>query len=129
MPKFGKTSKQRLAECHQDIQKVLLEAIKYTDFSVICGFRDKDAQDKAYAAGKSQVKWPNGKHNCYPSVAVDVAPYPIGWNDTSRFYYLAGVIMTIAKQMEVKLRWGGDWDGDGIFKDERFPDLGHFELV
>jgi len=25
-----------------------------------------------------------------PSDAVDVAPYPIDWNDKERFYYFAG---------------------------------------
>jgi peptidoglycan L-alanyl-D-glutamate endopeptidase CwlK len=27
------------------------------------------------------------------------------------------------------MRWGGDWDGDGDTKDERFFDGPHFELV
>lgn len=29
----------------------------------------------------------------------------------------------------VKIRWGGDWDGDWIHTDQSFHDLPHFELV
>jgi hypothetical protein len=31
--------------------------------------------------------------------------------------------------MEVKLRWGGDWDSDKDTKDQNFNDLPHFELI
>jgi hypothetical protein len=37
--------------------------------------------------------------------------------------------MAIAAQMDVKLRWGGDWDQDTQVKDNNFDDLWHFELV
>ena len=30
--------------------------------------------------------------------------------------------------MDINLRWGGDWDQDTEVKDNRFDDLGHFEL-
>jgi peptidoglycan L-alanyl-D-glutamate endopeptidase CwlK len=42
---------------------------------------------------------------------------------------MAGVILTCAKQLGVKLRWGGDWDGDGNRLNNKFNDLAHFELV
>jgi hypothetical protein len=64
-----------------------------------------------------------------PSRAVDVAPYPIDWNDFKRFYHFAGIVRAVAHQRGVKIRWGGDWDSDFDFKDERFLDLPHFELV
>ena len=31
------------------------------------------------------------------------------------------MIRGIAKQLNVNVRWGGDWDGDGETKDNRFP--------
>ena len=31
MPRFGKTSKRRLATCHEDLQEILNEVIKYFD--------------------------------------------------------------------------------------------------
>ena len=57
------------------------------------------------------MKRPKNKHNAEEpelSKAVDVAPYPIDWNDKERFYYFAGVVMGIAIQMGIPLRWGGD---------------------
>lgn len=129
MPKFGESSRSRLATCHPDIQKVMNEVIKHYDCSIITGHRNEEDQNRAVKEGKSKTSYPNSKHNSIPSRAVDVAPYPIDWADLSRFYYFAGIVMTVAKQMNVKLRWGGDWDKDQVFSDNKFNDLPHFELV
>ena len=72
MPRFGKTSKRRLATCHEDLQEILNEVIKYFDCSVLCGHRGEADQNKAYESGHSKVKWPNGRHNKKPSIAVDI---------------------------------------------------------
>ena len=31
--------------------------------------------------------------------------------------------------MNIKLRWGGDWNDNKDFSDQTFDDLVHFELV
>ena len=135
MPKFGAESIRQLATCHPDLQMLMNEAIKYIDFSVIEGHRGQAAQQAAFAAGNTKLHWPNGKHNKSPSMAVDIAPYPLDWQDTQRFVYFAGYIMVIAKMLLAQgkmthvIRWGGDWDSDTLFKDESFRDFGHFELV
>lgn len=131
MPHFGKSSRTRLASCHPDIQEVLNEAIKHIDFSVVCGHRSEEAQDLAYAHEKSQVKWPNSKHNSLPSLAVDVAPYDGGilWDDVEAFTLLAGIIKGIAIMMGIKVRIGCDWDGDGMVKEHSFLDRPHVELI
>lgn len=139
MPSFGKASKTHLDRLDPRLQEILNEAIKYFDFSIIDSHRGKEAQDLAYQKGLSKVKWPHSKHN-HPdhpeqevdlpiARAVDIAPYPIAWNDTERFVYLAGWVMAIAALKGIKLRWGGDWDSDTQVKDEKFRDFGHFELV
>ena len=79
------------------------------------------------------------EHNYYPSRAIDIAPYPINWGNEQtqigRFYQLSGIVLTINKRLydEGKvtrlLRWGGDWDSDGDFTDQRFHDLPHYELI
>ena len=120
MAKFGKRSLSNLETCHPSIQKVLSEAIKYFDFSVLCGYRNQEDQDKAYSDGFSKVKFPNGKHNTNPSLAVDIAPYPINWDDISRFHFMAGVILTVANQLNIELEWGGNW--------KSFKDYPHFQL-
>ncbi len=128
MPKFGRGSLFQLQSVHPDLQELFKEVVKHFDCSIIEGFRGKEKQDQAYQDGKSQVKFPQGKHNQIPSEAVDVAPYPIDWDDKERFYYFAGFVKGIASQMDYKIRWGGDWNNDTEVQDTRFKDLVHFEI-
>lgn len=129
MPRFSDSSRGKLSHCRSEIQAVLDGVIRHYDFTVVTGYRDDEQQDFAYETGMSKVKWPNSKHNQYPSEAVDIAPYPIDWRDTERFYLLAGRVLQVADELGVRLRWGGDWDGDDDLHDQTFMDLGHFELV
>ena len=41
---------------------------------------------------------------------------------------MGGMIRGIALQLNVPVRWGGDWDGDGEIKDNSFDDLVHIEI-
>lgn len=129
MPSFGKKSKKELNTCDVRLQMLAQEAIKIIDFSVLQGHRTEEQQNEAYAKGNSKVKYPNSKHNKYPSLAFDVAPYPIDFNDRERFVYLAGILLGIASTLGYQLRWGGDWDQDRDLKDQTFNDLMHFEIV
>lgn len=128
MPKFGNKSKKNLSQAHPLLQELFEEVIKYYDCSVIEGHRTKVEQDAAFHSGKSKVKFPNSKHNSVPSMAVDVCPYPIDWNDRDRFYHFGGFVMGMAKALGIDLRWGGDWNNNNVFKDQTFHDLPHFEL-
>ena len=128
MAKFGKTSKQRLSTCHEDLQTVFNEVIKHVDCSILEGHRIGERQDKLFAEGKTKVKYPNGRHNANPSNAVDVAPYPIDWDDRERFHLFAGFVIGIAKSMGITLRWGGDGNMNFEVDDNQFDDFPHFEL-
>ena len=128
MPRFGKSSKRRLATCDERLQKVFNEIIKYVDCSVLEGHRDGERQDKLFDEGKTKVKFPNGRHNSNPSRAVDVTPYPVDWADRERQTLFAGFVLGIAQSMGIKLRWGGDWDMDFKVMDNRFDDFPHFEI-
>lgn len=129
MPSFGSSSQNNLSQAHPDLQRLFNEVIKYFDCSVICGHRTKEKQDEAYNSGKSKVQFPDSKHNSLPSMAVDVVPYPIDWEDTRRLYMFVGIVRGIAAQMGINIRCGADWDGDMEVKDQNFHDLPHFELV
>jgi len=132
MPKFSENSQEKLLECEYRLQKILSDAIRVTDFTIVCGHRDEAEQNKAFAEGKSKLKYPKSKHNSTPSLAVDIVPYRDGkllWDDREAFVYLAGVMMGVAANRCIKLRWGGDFDMDDDFKDQTFNDLPHFELV
>lgn len=134
MPKFSKASLDKLSTCHPDLQRVFKEVIKTIDCTIIEGHRGKEAQDAAFKAGNSNVKWPNGNHNAKPSNAVDVAPYPINWDVTDqenikKWFYFIGFVMATAKAMNVKIRCGADWNGNLVFTDQKLIDLPHFEIV
>ncbi|HJY22912.1 MAG TPA: hypothetical protein VJ279_08515 [Hanamia sp.] len=135
MPQFSTESKKQLASCHPELQMLFNEVIKYYDCKVLEGYRNQADQEKAFAAGTTKLHYPNGKHNKIPSMAVDVAPYPVSWNDTKRFYWFAGFVMGLAAQlknegkMQFAVRFGGDWDNDKDINDQTFNDLVHFELA
>ena len=128
MPRFGTKSRGRLSSCHPDLQKVFNQVIKEIDCSILCGQRGEKEQNKAFDEGRSKVRFPDGRHNANPSNAVDVAPYPIDWEDRERFNLFAGYVLGIADSMGIRLRWGGDWDRDWTVKDNKFDDLPHFEI-
>ena len=99
------------------------------DFTVLQGTRSKEEQDDLFAKGLSKVRYPNSKHNTVPSLAVDLAPYPIDWKDSIAFSHLAGIVRSCAADFGHGGRWGGDWDNDGESNDQSFMDIGHFELL
>jgi len=133
MPHFGSLSETELSTVDPRLVAVCREAIKYYDFSVIEGHRNEKDQNRAYAAGYSKLKWPNGNHNSYPSRAVDLAPYPVDWRESElphvRFGILAGVMKVCADRLGIPIRWGADWNRNWDPRDESFLDWGHFELV
>ena len=128
MYKFGKSSKKRLETCDEKLQKVFNEVIKHVDCSILEGHRSAERQDKLFKEGKTKVMYPKGRHNASPSMAVDVAPYPIDWDDRERFHLFAGFVIGIAKGMGITLRWGGDWNMNFEVDDNKFADFPHYEL-
>lgn len=127
MPSYSKSSKSKLETCDPRLQDIFNEVIQIIDHTIVCGHRGEKDQNEAYQDGKSKLPWPKGKHNKNPSLAVDVAPYPVNWNDHTMFYLLAGVILGVAHKKGIPLRWGGMWDGLQGGK-SKFQDLGHFEI-
>lgn len=136
MFRYSIVSKNRLSTCHPDLQTLFNEVIKYYDCTIVCGHRGQYEQDAAYNAGYSQVRWPNSRHNSFPSMAVDAAPYEQGidWGKLQSAYF-AGRVMGIADKlysegkMTHRVRCGIDWDRDNDIDDTKFWDAGHFELV
>ena len=136
MPSFSKKSMTALNSCSQDIQTILLEAIKYIDFSIIEGQRTAERQAELYAKGRTEpgeiVSNCDGiinksKHQASPkSKAADVVPYPTLWENENLFFALNGVIETVQKQLlndgRIKhpLKWGGNW--------LNLKDLPHYEI-
>lgn len=136
---YGKRSMDRLKTCHPDLERVAQTAIRISpiDITIVCGLRDKAAQNEAFANGFSKKQWPNSKHNGVgpnyeESIALDFAPWihgTINWNDEGSFYVVGGIFLAAAKIEGVTIRGGWDWDRDGLTEDQSFMDIGHLEMV
>ena len=111
---FSEFSRKNLETCHPDLQVLFNEVIKHIDCRIMCGHRGREAQNAAYPK-YSKVQYPNSRHNTYPSMAVDVVPYPELYSDTEKMYYLGGFVLAMA----IKLKEKGK-----ILHDVRFGALG-----
>ena len=95
---FGNTSKTRLFSCHGDICKIMFMAIDASeiDFTIVCGSRGEEEQEKAYAEGNSKAHYGESPHNATPSsLAVDICPYIDGglvWDTNEHWWYLSDLI-------------------------------------
>jgi peptidoglycan L-alanyl-D-glutamate endopeptidase CwlK len=129
MPSFGDKSKRILSTCDPRLQELAELVVESYDITVLEGFRTNARQDELFRQGKSKLQAGESKHNQDPSLAIDIAPYPIDWENPKRFYLLAGFMFQAAAGLGINLRWGGDWDRDWIHTDQTFHDLPHFEIV
>jgi peptidoglycan L-alanyl-D-glutamate endopeptidase CwlK len=129
MPSFSDKSQSILDTCHPDLQDICGLVIASYDFTITEGFRTHARQDELFRQGKSKLQAGESKHNQSPSLAIDIVPCPIDWDDIPRFYLLAGFMFQAADSLGVTLRWGGDWDRDWVHTDQTFHDLPHFELI
>ena len=144
MAKFGTSSMTRISSCTRDIQTILLEVVKYRDCTIVEGNRTEERQHEHWQKGrklkKSQldakkadnweivdkkkiVTYKDGytkksKHQAYPSIAVDVVPYPEMYKDEIAMHELRGVINYVQDRLyeegkiERKLDNGYDlWNG------------------
>jgi len=129
MYKFSKRSKVKLESAHPDLQHLFNEVIKVIDCTVIFGHRTEAEQESMFDQGHTPLHFPKSNHNKKPALAVDVVPYPIDWNNRERFVYFAGIVKGIASQLNIQMRWGGDWDNDNQLRDQTWMDLPHYELL
>ena len=123
--KFGTRSKERLKGVDHRLIMILDELIKIMDVTIIEGLRSAKRQEQLLKKGATKVKY--SKH--MEGKAVDLAPYPIDWEDRDTFHYMAGMVRGIGHLLNIKVRVGADWDSDGNTKDNSFDDLVHIELV
>jgi len=106
---FSPRSTTNLDTCVEPLRLLFREVIKHMDCTVVCGHRDEAAQEEAFRTGRSKARWGESLHNSFPSLAVDVVPYPIDWEDITRFEHFAGFVLGVATQMGISIEWGGRW--------------------
>ena len=129
MYSFGERSSENLRSLDPKLQALCNEVIKVMDFSIIEGHRSVQRQEALYKEGKSQLDGITrmGKHNYYPSRAVDVLPYEQGHNsfDSSdkselMFWRLLWEFKRASKRLNIPIELGAFWS---------FKDMPHIELV
>lgn len=136
MPAYSRRSKSRRDTCHPDLILILDKVIEIYDVTILEGFRTPANHARYLREKRTKVPYHKSKHSRNPSEAVDLSPWPIpedwgsvDWKERAKFYQLAGIMKGIAHENGIRLRWGGDWDGDHDFRDQSFDDLVHFELI
>lgn len=155
---LGTRSLARLDGVHPDLVRVVMRAALLAkpeeDFTVLEGVRSREQMAINYGKGRTasqcEAKGVPGKYarpgdakvtwlnNPYASNhrkmldgfghAVDLAPWPIDWNNLKRFDALANLMFRAASIERVAIRWGADWDADGNFREKGEGDSPHFEL-
>lgn len=108
--RLSTTSLLRLNGVDADLVRVVKRAIELTtvDFVVLEGLRTKERQAQLVRQGASRTM--NSRH--ITGHAVDIAPMidgQIRW-DWPAFYPLAVAMREAAKELGIKVTWGGVWD-------------------
>lgn len=135
MPKFSQSSKSKLGTCHQDLQVLFNDIIKDWDCTIVYGHRSVEEQQGLFAKGRFKpgdiVTYCDGvnkvsKHNHYPSLAVDVVPYPSLFSDIEEIKRFAAFVLDRAKDLkrdgyiDSDIQWGGSW--------QNFKDYPHYQI-
>ena len=134
---FGQRSLDRLNGVNTRLVSVVHRALELStvDFTVVEGLRSKERQAQLYAQGRTtpgnKVTWTlKSKH--IDGLAVDLAPFADGkidWSDSKKFDAIAKAMFMAAAELGVKIRWGKDWNANGIIGERGEVDSPHFELA
>ena len=130
MYRFSQRSIDNLKNVDTRLIMLCKAVLEEFDFTVIEGHRSLEKQMEYFKKGTSRIDGvtKKGKHNYLPSLAVDCIPYKKWHNpfDGSKesdkmFNAMAEVFKRKAKELNIKIVWGGDW--------KTLADKPHFELV
>lgn len=130
--KLSQRSLNSLNGVDPNLVKVVKRAIEITeqDFIVIEGLRTREQMMINYGKGRtaaqlavhgipasyakpkeSKVTWLNNPFasNHAKGKAVDIVPAPVDWEDINKFKKINEAMQVAAKELGVKLSYGGDW--------------------
>ena len=130
--KLSQRSLNSLNGVDPNLVKVVKRAIELTeqDFIVIEGLRTREQMMINYGKGRTaaelavhgipasyakpkeaKVTWLNNPFasNHAKGKAVDIVPNPVTWDDISKFRKINEAMQAAAKELGVKLSYGGDW--------------------
>lgn len=107
MPKFSGSSEAKLSTCDTRLQRLFNRVIEGWDCTIIEGNRSYDQQVKNFKNGVSKTM--HSAHLMIPSKAVDVAPWPLDWDNIEEFKRFAIFVKGVALGMNIEVKWGGDF--------------------
>ena len=139
---LGARSRARLVGVHPNLVKVVERALAVSaiDFTVIEGLRTHERQVELYAQGRTKpgpkVTWTMQSKHLKQADGfghdVDVGPLlpggGIDWQNTKGFDAISIAMFAAAEELGVRLRWGADWDRDGVTRERGETDSPHFEI-
>lgn len=126
--KLGQRSIDRLKGVNPSLVAVFKRACETMPFdvTVLEGLRSYERQQELLKQGATKVSV--SRH--MSGNALDIAPYPIDWNDLERFQIVAEHMFKAAEELGIVIRWGGTWERSFTkpVKWAKFLDAPHFEL-
>ena len=126
--KLGQRSIDRLKGVNPSLVAVFKRACETMPFdvTVLEGLRSYERQQELLKQGATKVSV--SRH--MSGNALDIAPYPIDWNDLERFQIMAEHMFKAAEELGIVIRWGGTWERSFTkpVKWAKFLDAPHFEL-
>ena len=125
MFKFSNRSLEKLNSVDPKLKFLAEEVLKISpfDFAITEGLRDRATQNKYFSEGKSKCNGINTLSKHQQGLAIDIIIYDENGKGTwQEKYYcqVAGIFKAIAKQLNINIRWGGDF--------KSIVDMPHFEL-
>lgn len=154
---LGERSLGRLEGVDPRLVRVVKLAIQISevDFMVVEGVRSDEQCRINYGKGRtaaqcraagidgkyarpelSKVTWLRNPYNSRHrkqadgyGKAVDLLPAPYDWKNAKDFDKVAKAMEAAAEAENVDIRWGADWDEDGIPRERGETDSPHFELA
>lgn len=122
---FGQRSEDNLRGVNPQLVAVVRRALLLStvDFTVIEGLRTAERQRQLLAERKTKVS--HSKHQ--DGLAVDLFPVGGTWQ-AAEFIPVHHAMQQASDELGVRIRWGGDFNGDGHDVGNDNWDCPHFEL-
>ena len=133
--KLSNRSLDRMKGVNPKLINLALLAIKRTpiDFGIawMGGLRTPEEQNQLFKDGYSQMDGYEkiSKHQFGEAIDLNVFVGSKIVDNKEMLCVVAGVMFSCAAELNLKIRWGLDWNMNGDIRDNKFNDQYHFELI
>ena len=133
--KLSNRSLDRMKGVNPKLINLALLAIKRTpiDFGIawMGGLRTPEEQNQLFKDGYSQMDGYEkiSKHQFGEAIDLNVFVGSKIVDNKEMLCVVAGVMFSCAAELNIRIRWGLDWNMNGDIRDNNFNDQYHFELI